>query len=357
MRQRFCHLLVAILTVVASAPSWAIRLGAAHAGKSGNGGVAIEIPVELGEAESLARVAVASENVYRTLGILFPPGLRGASVVVAERGAGSAIRVSGTAPVAANFTLLLELDTNNGRVVRQMPVNVVSAEETGAPAKGEGVRDEAANKKVKRAEKVAEPLAKVAKAPKAPVPDLVPVPHLTSEDFNAQMETLNDSVGRVAVAVGHLADQMRKDSEVTAGALAAIQAATAPKVEPPKDIWGEYAPAGLAGLFGFLVGGLWFVGSRPRISAGSPVKVLSADGAPIEGELVRLAAPSDGKALPYRIADVLTGAPRRLEVRVSSPMSATAARRPLDSRVTRIGPAEVARMTRDGSPDVVLVTH
>lgn len=361
MRLTFRHALLAALAILMAAPAWAIRLGPTHAVRAASG-LAIDIPVEFGPAETLARVAIASENVYATLGLAFPAALRGASVVVADRGGASVIRVAGGSAPVASFTLLLELDTNAGRIVRQIPVSVLVADESPVVEKvtpGDATKAVMARvdtKKPRAAERVRE---EPVKSPRGTAPPSVGQPvtvPLTADEFAQRMDELNTTVGRLAAAFGSLSDQMRKDAELTAGALATIQAATATKAEPPKDFYGEYAPIGVAGVLGFLFGGLWFVGSRPRIASGSPVQVLSADGEPLEGELVRLASPSEGKALPYRIADVLTGAPRRIEVRVSAPLPAPSVRRPLDSKVTRIGPDEAARLAMDSAAGIVLVT-
>lgn len=289
---------VALLTLMAG-HSFAAKLGTPQVLMYQNEKVSIDIPIELGAGEQLVRVGVANERVYGALGMSFPQSLRAAVVSIRDRQGNPVIHLAGGVPKGDALPVVLEIDTSSGQAVRQFVAAI--------PAKAKSVAaPEAATPKV-----VKSAVATAVGAATSHSAELVR--QNIDAAFDVRMTAINDSIARVAEGIKEVTAEFKRDNQARERQVAALMA----MVPPPKQEtpWlDDLTMMGGAAILGISLAAAWFVGSRPKLPVGTSVFLVGPGRTPIEGKFVRVTSASYGKPLPYRLADMLTGAPKRIEL-------------------------------------------
>jgi hypothetical protein len=302
----FVRAAAVLFGVVLVAPAFAAKLGTPQILMKKGERVSIDIPIELSPGEQLVKAAVAQSRVYGALGLVFPPSLQTATVSIRDSQGASVLHLAGGVSKADSLPVVLEIDTNNGQVVRQFlaPISQVAA--TPHPAEP----TMAATPRV-----TAEPLAEKKRKSQAPVTERAAetARQAAEAEFEARMDTINQSIARVAEGINDISAEFKRDNLAREKQTAALLLLVPPpKQETP---WiDDLTLMGGAAILGMSLAAAWFVGSRPRLPAGTSVFLVGPGRTPIEGKFVRVTSQSYGKPLPYRLADLLTGAPKRIEL-------------------------------------------
>ncbi len=287
-----------LLFSLVAGPSLAAKLGTPQVLMKQNERVSIDIPIELAAGEQLVKVAVAQERVYVALGMSFPQSLRSATVTIQDRQGNPVIHLAGGIPKGDSLPVVLEIDTSSGQAVRQFVAAI-------APKAPVAATPRAAVEPVAQKPKTA-PVATNAHAAEVVRP-------IVEAEFDARMVAINDSIVRVAEGIKEITAEFKRDSlEREKQTAALLLLVPPPKQETP---WiDDLTMMGGAAILGMSLAAAWFVGSRPKLPVGTSVFLVGAGRTPIEGKFVRVTSASYGKALPYRIADMVTGAPKRIEL-------------------------------------------
>lgn len=295
------HSLLALAaSLLCASPAWALKFEEPRVLSSTGQRVAIDIPFHLNAGEQVLSVGIAPPSVYSSIGVAFPASLRTGTATLQSNDGQHLIHIAGAVPNGNRFTLVLNLTTGDGAIGRQFEINIPP--KPVAPVAG------------------IEPLPLERRNPDAPRVFPVAAKSLPltvgGQDavFDKRLSGIEVAVGRVADGIKEVAAVVKQDSAerekqlaLTALTVEASQRSVSDLVE-----WG-----GIGAVFGFGMGGLWFLGSGSRVSIRRPVELVGIEGRVIQGEFVRITSANEPKGFAYRLADLLSGAPKRVEFRAT----------------------------------------
>lgn len=287
--------IVVTAMTIGMAPAWAYRTGTAAASRSG-ATTLIDIPIEMAQGEELISATIAPASTYDVLKQPRPNIFKSAKVSKVQSDTQTVIRIEGGEAAASGGRIAVVLDvmTNTGQSMRQVLADIPPKEVKAAPP------------------------PHVARQVVAPVNPADPL--LRASAFDSQMNELNMSIAAITVQVKSLADTMTADLQkqaardaAAAQRDAAILAALQPKQSESQQE--EFILLGIAAVMGAGLAGVYLAGRKERFSPGARLHLTRLDGLTVEAEFVNVQTASHDKALPYRIADILTGAPRHVLIR------------------------------------------
>lgn len=286
-----------LVMMIGISSAWAYRAGNPVASRHGSATV-IEIPIEMAQGEELISAAVAPVATYDALKQPRPNIFKTAKVTQIKSGALTSIRIEGgeAAAPGGRIAILLDVVTNTGQSMKQLfadipPVEVKPAPRAAAPVARQGAATVNSS----------DPLLRVS-------------------DFDAQMQDLNNHIAAVTAQVGALAESMRADMAKQAARDAAAVTRDAALLEAlkPKPVESqdeEFLLVAIAAIMGAGIASAYLSGRKTLFSPGQRIHLTRLDGNTIEAEFLTVQTASHDKALPYRIADILTGAPRQVMIR------------------------------------------
>jgi len=286
-----------LVMMIGISSAWAYRAGAAVASRHGSATV-IEIPIEMAAGEELISATVAPAATYDVLKQPRPNIFKAAKVTQLKNGALTTIRIEGgeAAATGGRIVVLLDVVTNTGQSMKQIFADIPPVEAKPTP-------------------RAAAPAARQVVAPVNPSDPLLRV-----SAFDAQMNDLNNHIAAVTVQVGALAESMKADMarQAARDAAAAQRDAVILEAIKPKPVDSqqeEFILLGIAAIMGAGLAGAYLSGRKTMFSPGQRIHLTRLDGNTIEAEFLNVQTASHDKALPYRIADILTGAPRHVMIR------------------------------------------
>ena len=285
--------LAATAVTLLSTSAWAIKLSEPQVLMRQGEKVAIDIPVALALNEQLIGANIAPERVFSVLGLSFPQSLREATVTVVERGGTHFLHIAGGIPKGNVVPVVMEVSTNNGRTVRQFAAQIPPALEP-PPA--------AAPKPVKTVT--------------APTPD-----HNTKNEklIAAEIILMEGAIARIEHEIATVSADLKKQNEDNERRMAALHAAVVSQLDATKSdatISGDILMTVIAGILGFSIAVAYYLGYRPAVPAGSRITLTGVGNYALEGECLRIVSESHDRPWAYRLADIMTGAPKRIEVKL-----------------------------------------
>ncbi|MBE7540577.1 MAG: hypothetical protein KJZ92_15485 [Rhodocyclaceae bacterium] len=260
----------------------------------------LRVPLNLTGNETGVRVALAAEGVYAALGYFYPQSLRNANAEVKDAGGKSVIEITGGAPRGPLLPVVMDISTNTGSVVRHFTVQLPeqgAAQSTATPSSAPAV---------KRAQ-VTPTVASGSAQGSFAIQDMIIQQRIDSikeaeTEVASKIDGLNNTVTGLVTSIAISMDDTRKVQE-------SINRRLEERFSRDDLTWF----AGSA-VIGFVIAMLLFGGRRKGLQAGMRVRLVGHGQQPIEGEFVRLVTDKN-KPLAYRIADMMSGVPKTMEIR------------------------------------------
>lgn len=295
-------LLIASLAGAVPGVAFAFTLGAPEVLSRQGEPLLLRVPLNMTANESGVRVSLAAESVYSALGYFYPLSLRAARIEIKDFEGRRIIEITGGSPRGDTMPVVMDITTSTGSVVRHFTVNLPEPMQTGGKT--------AAALSLPAKPAVASPQPKAGAATAA-------------GSFAFQDMLIQQRIDQIKEAESDVAEKVGRLNDTVKGLVASIAISMEDTRRLQENINNRLEErfsrddltwfAGSA-VVGFVMAMLIFGGRRRGLQAGMRVRLVGHGDHPIEGEFVRLVT-DKSKPLPYRIADMMAGVPKTVEIR------------------------------------------